>query len=219
VVLKQKYTRNSVSFLEVFPKEVRKQPTIDYILERTLRRPRDVILFINEAFKVASGRVEMTPSLVQTAYRSYSFGRKVSMLEEWNDIYPDLDLHIELLSGLKSRTQVREFSVESYNALALKYIVREDGIDPVTAEVIALANRKGDVPSIYDALPALRKLLECAYVVGAIGFISPPSSSVRWSGNQMDQFSSSSIDLDTIVVIHPMLAEALGVNTTPVHPV
>lgn len=216
--LKAAYTRSAVNFQDVFPKEVRKQSTLDYILERTLRRPRDVILFINETFKVAAGRVEMTPALVQTAYRSYSFGRRISLLEEWNDIYPDLDLHLGFLSGLRTRTVIRDILPDRYNNFALKCMAREGSADPVTIATVAMAARTGHVSNIFDALPSIRLLCECIYNVGAVGFILPPASGIRWAGNQMDQFAASSIDLDATIVIHPMLVEALGINASSTQP-
>lgn len=210
--LKQRYTRQSVSFHDVFPKEVRQKSTFDYMIERTLKRPRDMILFVNECFKEASGRTEMSPSLIQDAYRSYSANRRVSLLEEWHDVYPDLDLHLDMLSGLRARTKVSDISVESINRLTLKYVSRERKLDDVTGHFHALAE-KGDLASVAQTMVAVRPLLSALYKIGAVGFIRPPASSVIFAGSQPGGFPDSAIDLDTTIVIHPMLHAALGINT------
>lgn len=210
--LKQRYTRQSVAFLDVFPREVRQKPTLDYMLERTLRRPRDVILFVNECFKAASGRTEMSPNLIQDAYRTYSANRRVSLLEEWHDVYPDLDLHLDMLAGLRARTAVASIPLASVNHQTLKYVSRDKSHDEVTRAFISLADKQGDSASVAQALGALRPLLSALFKVGAIGFIRPPAGAVIFAGNQPSGFSESAIDLDTTVVIHPMLYAALGVN-------
>ena len=211
--LKHRYTRQSLSFSDVFPKEVRQKSTLDYMLERTLRRPRDVILFVNECFKAASGRTEMSPNLVQEAYRTYSANRRVSLLEEWHDVYPDLDLHLELISGLRARTKVGDLPLAAINHQTLKYVSRDKSKDEITRSFINLADKQGDSASVYQALSALRPLLSALFKVGAIGFIRPPAGAVIFAGNQPSGFSESSIDLEAVIVIHPMLHAALGINT------
>jgi len=215
--LKQKYTRSYVEFHDVFPKEVRQKGTWDYILERSLKRPRDVILFINECFKAASGRVDMTPTLVQDAYKTYSASRKFSLFEEWNDIYPDLNLHLDFFSGFRARTKVMDITTHHFNTFMLRYVGREISKDPVTRAMVELAEGNGDVFNLHDGLSAMRELFESAYKVGALGFIFPPIQNVRWVGNNMDHLSSSAIDLNTILVVHPMLHDTLGINATQGH--
>lgn len=214
VALRNKYTRSHVEFQDIFPREVRQKSTWDYILERTLRRPRDLIIFVNECFKVASGRVDMTPTLVQDAYRNYSAGRKVSLLEEWNDIYPDLSIHLDFLAGFRSRLKIMDISTAHFNQFMFRYIGRDVSVDPITRAMNELAEGHGDIYSLHDALPTIRVLLESLYQVGAIGFVFPPVHNVRWVGNQMDHLSASAIDLATVIVVHPMLHDTLGINAS-----
>ena len=83
--------------------------------------------------------------------------------------------------------------------------------------MVELAEGNGDVFNLHDGLSAMRELFESAYKVGALGFIFPPIQNVRWVGNNMDHLSSSAIDLNTILVVHPMLHDTLGINATQGH--
>lgn len=154
----------------------------------------------------------MTPILVQEAYRSYSTSRRISMLEEWHDVYPDIKDHIDFFAGWKSRTRVSDISCTEINKQLLKYFGREDSKDRVSREMASLAATKGDVASTYESLSGLRPLLMSAFTAGAIGFIFPPANHIIWAGSSLGQVSESGIDLTTIIVIHPMLAHALGTH-------
>ena len=107
-----------------------------------------------------------------------------------------------------------DVSVEHFNRMMLRYVGKDESRDPVTKAMTGIANSKGDIYSLHEALPALRPLFECTYQVGAIGFIFPPVNNVRWVGNQMDNISISAIDLGTTIAIHPMLHDALGINVS-----
>jgi len=98
------------------------------------------------------------------------------------------------------------------NHQTLKYVSREKSKDGITKAFIALADKQGDSASVYQAISALRPLLSALFKIGCIGFIRPPSSSVIFAGNQPSGFPESAIDLESVIVIHPMLHAALGIN-------
>jgi len=63
----------------------------EYILRRTLMRPRDVLAFFNEAFTHASGRHKLTWDMIHAAERSYSSKRLLALRDEWKPSYPGID--------------------------------------------------------------------------------------------------------------------------------
>lgn len=52
-LVKDQYTSTIITHQEILPTKVGRQSGIDYILDRTLMRPRDVIQFFNECIKKA----------------------------------------------------------------------------------------------------------------------------------------------------------------------
>jgi len=45
VLVKNQYTKDRVTYKDVLPEKIGKQPTIEYMVDRTLLRPRDIIQF------------------------------------------------------------------------------------------------------------------------------------------------------------------------------
>ena len=64
---------------------------LDYIIDRTLMRPRDAIAYLNECLTLASGKPKLTWDLIHTAERSYSYKRLLALRDEWKSTFPDID--------------------------------------------------------------------------------------------------------------------------------
>lgn len=64
---------------------------LDYIIDRTLMRPRDAIAYLNECFADASGKQRLTWQIIHAAERSYSYKRLLALRDEWKPTYPDID--------------------------------------------------------------------------------------------------------------------------------
>jgi hypothetical protein len=64
---------------------------LEYILDRTLMRPRDAIAYLNECLALASGKPKLTWDLLHTAERSYSYKRLLALRDEWKATYPGID--------------------------------------------------------------------------------------------------------------------------------
>ena len=87
-VYKRQYTREDVTIKDIFPKAkgaFRHHP-IEYIIERTLFRPRDVLQYVNECFNVALNRERISWDSIHKAEAVYSLKRLRSLKEEWGDI-------------------------------------------------------------------------------------------------------------------------------------
>ena len=63
---------------------------MDYLLKRTLMRPRDVIMFFNACIKKAEGNPQITPQMIKEAEGEYSRQRLRSLADEWSADYPYL---------------------------------------------------------------------------------------------------------------------------------
>lgn len=64
---------------------------LDYILDRTLMRPRDAMAYLNECFTLASGKPRLTWDIVHSAERPYSHKRLLALRDEWKSTYPAID--------------------------------------------------------------------------------------------------------------------------------
>src|ERR1035437_5942711 len=89
-MVRQSYTGQPVTHKDLLPKSVDKQPAIDYVLDRTLMRPRDVILFFNACVRQARDNPVVTVAMLKDAEGEYSRQRLRSLADEWIADYPDL---------------------------------------------------------------------------------------------------------------------------------
>src|SRR6266508_4501487 len=72
---------------------------MDYILERTLLRPRDVIAFLNECLIGAAGKSRLNWKDIAAAEGRYSQNRLLGLRDEWKTNYPGIDLAFNLFRG------------------------------------------------------------------------------------------------------------------------
>jgi hypothetical protein len=59
-LFRKQYSGGDICFDDVFPYSVGNAPPFDYIIDRTLMRPRNVIAFVNECLEAAQGSYEVT---------------------------------------------------------------------------------------------------------------------------------------------------------------
>lgn len=214
-LVKSKYTSKSVGFYDIFTRSVRKLDTLEYIVKRTLKRPRDMILFINDCFEEASGKTEIPPSIVQQAELKYSNGRLDSIAQEWFSTYPQLKTHIEFLKGMKSRFTIREIPVANINDYLLG-LYRFEGKeqDEITAAGLKLAHN-GGVESSGQALAFLRILVPVLYKVGVVGIKRPTQGRVIFSDQPSASALAETVEPEYSIGIHPIMYGALETRIVP----
>jgi hypothetical protein len=72
---------------------------LDHILSRTLMRPRDLIAFLNEALRLASGKSRLAWKDIDSAEGEYSHNRLLALRDEWKQNYPHLEKVFEKFRG------------------------------------------------------------------------------------------------------------------------
>lgn len=76
---------------------------LDYILDRTLLRPRDAIAFANECLALGVGKTRLSWDDIHTAERSYSTNRLLALRDEWKSTYPGIERLLTLFRGCSIR--------------------------------------------------------------------------------------------------------------------
>jgi hypothetical protein len=69
---------------------------LDYVLERTMLRPRDLIMYLNAAIRVAGEPRKLTWEHLTSAELEYSKDRLNALRDEWRDPYLDIDKALEI---------------------------------------------------------------------------------------------------------------------------
>jgi hypothetical protein len=210
-LVRRKYSGGKVSYKDFIRtvnlgKNQRIDP-MDYILERSLMRPRDIIHFFNECIAHANGKSMIDNRTLFEAEGVYSRERFRALLDEWYGIYPYLVLNSELLWKRRPNFRVADLSNESITEVCLKAV---DVQRPIYAEdindMLLVAEDKLS-PEEYR-----RKIMLIFYKVGLVGLRTSGSKGVSWIHQGASSVSGPEIDEETRVYIHTSFHRHFGIN-------
>ena len=142
-LVRRRYTTKEVSCNDILDPDLNCQKTlgtdesaIDYMIERTLDRPRDLISFFNDCIQLSDGRPVIDFEVIIKAEPRYSPARLKALFDEWRGTYPSL----ETISGLlRKRPSLIEFKsisdTDVQDVLTKVYIAPESGISPLDRQI------------------------------------------------------------------------------------
>ena len=94
---------------------------MEWILDRTLLRPRDIIAFVNECIRNSDGQAVVSANIMRDVEGNYSQGRLDALCAEWEIDYPNLRTFVEMIKrkpavfrvGDLSDDELCEFTLEN----------------------------------------------------------------------------------------------------------
>jgi len=209
-VYRRQYTRENVKITDIFPRP-KGGPTgltpIEYIIERTLLRPRDVLQYVNECFRVASDRERVSWGAIQSAESAYSLKRLRSLKEEWGDIYPSFEETVEILRNLPERfthTLIARGNIDS--------VISELSVQNTADPCAVMANRMLNGESRENEV--INEILLCLYNLGVIGFKVSSLTPYKWAFRDSNPATKNEIKRANGIKIHKMLHSALDIRIT-----
>lgn len=210
-LFKDQYTNRSASFDDLFTSKVGTQEAFDYILDRSLYRPRDVITFLNECLEQASGSNSVSQKMIRNAEGAYSKRRLRSVADEWREAYGDLEDAINVLRELDVRFYVRDVSDRILENLCVNILAGDRGSDHGT-----FSRECSLVYSTTTSFQQLRRVwLETMYVIGAIGVKMRRGSPYEWSYRNEPLLDYAGLNEESSFALHPMLFRALNKRGDP----
>ena len=210
VIFKDQYTKKTVRFDDIFTSNIGDVSPLDYMLSRSLYRPRDIISFVNQCFEEAEpGSSSISARIVRQAEAEYSNRRFTAISDEWREAYGDLEIALESLRELPVRFKLTDLSDAFFENMCVQ-LVAGDG--STSGRFVAICNgvSRNDDPS-YAHLR--RTFIEIMYVVGAIGVKRGAGSKFEWSYKDQPVLNYSVVDGETTFAIHPMLHRKLNLRS------
>ena len=207
-VFKNKYTNSSIDISDIFPKSRGDQTPYDYMIERTMLRPRDLIAFANECFIAAANRPRVSWQAIFDAEQNYSRKRKNALIDEWISTFPSVRAILDILRALPetfSRSSITEDSVES---LVIQLSSIEDG-----DEIVDMCKRMLEPKSSVTNAQVLSSALQVLYHMGVIGVKFSSESPYLWSIHDQPHISSGEAKRIISIKVHKMLWKALEIRT------
>lgn len=209
-VYKKQYTKENVKISDVFPSikgGVKGKQPMEYIIERTLYRPRDVLQYVNECFKIALDRERISWDSIHKAEAIYSGKRLRSLKEEWGDIYPSFEETIEIL-----REMPEKFTRTTIPKGNINEVISELSVQGTTDPCALLSSKM--LNSEIKESEVINEILLCLYNLGVLGFKISSLTPYKWSFRDSSPVSKSELKRASGVKIHKMLHSSLDIRIT-----
>lgn len=208
-VFKRKYTSSSIGLNDVFPKVRGGQSPYEYMIERTMLRPRDLIAFANECFSSAANRSRVSWQAIYDAEQQYSRKRKNALIDEWVGSFPSVRAALDLLRGMPET-----FSRSSVTDPAVDTLVLQLSSSTSTDELTDLCRRMCEPKAPVTHAQILSSALQVLYHVGAVGLKFSSESPYIWSMTDQAYISTSEAKRAISIKVHKMLWRALEIKTS-----
>ena len=192
----------------LLPKKRSNRPSgIDYLLDRTLNRPRDLIDFLNHASQLAVGKSRFSWDILQEAEQPYSNRRLTALFDEWYENYAGLDLVAsKMLRGRRSR-----FPKSDWDDEALLDLFTDNSVN----DRLWLRNQYDVFNAMYqeDGANAVHHytslFTSVMFEVGLIGIKNLPGESDLYASAYLPVLLPEEVSHQSEVIIRPMFYAAL----------
>jgi hypothetical protein len=210
-LVQQTYTKRSVSYADILPAKIGKNVGgTDYLLDRTLMRPRDLIEFFNSILEHAAGKPVLTKEMIFEGEGLYSKNRMRSLQDEWQSDYPSLIDCLTLLKQRPSSFKLGSYSREEIEEFCLNLSISGRVVSGSSDLLATQARAVVDGLVTWDAF--LCTTMHVFYITGVVGLKTDAFEAYQWSGQGPSTIVADTIGLQTSVSIHPMFYRVLGVK-------
>jgi hypothetical protein len=217
-LLQSRYSkRTPLTHSDILPKTINGVPSIDYILNRTLMRPRDVIEFFNSCIGHATDTAQITEEMVMEAEYNYSRARLDSVYYEWIAEYPALKEWVKYLrrkntSFFVGSVSPQEIKNDCDDYVLLHSLDKRDGL--INDRLYQLANQVAELKLSPERFR--NHLVHIFYTVGLLGLQVGSSSTPTWCYDVNRKIMVDDIDPQMMVTIHPCFQSALNTQISEI---
>ncbi|ELY4573433.1 DNA repair protein [Cronobacter turicensis] len=188
-LVKNKYQGSRViTMKDIFNFDVDGTQADEYILDRTMLRPRDAISFVNYCLKECDGVIEINQDIVLMAEEKFFSSRKRALVSEWVTIYKNISEYIDSLSILNKN----EFSLES---------ISEEDKNTILTYIFDRVSSEDENELHSKIVMNFDELMKVWFIVGVIG-IKRTETLIIYSS--YDKPDLDITDMNRNFIIHPL---------------
>jgi hypothetical protein len=204
-LVRRRYTKQKVGYKDVLPRNIDGKPTLDYMIERTLRRPRELIEFFNQCIIEAEDKPQINKKMLKSAEFTYSKNRLRSLQDEWGADFPNLIDFSVILKEMPFRFRFEDINIKLLEEFCLNFSSSHvPGVDELSRKAREVAEGK------LESIEFLRYLLYIFYRTGIIGLKTETYEKFQWQYNGPPIIPSSTISNKSHISIHPMFWRIFG---------
>ena len=192
-----KYKKNTkITFSDIFSFNINDINATDYIISRTMMRPRDVISFVNHCIFQADNETIITEHDVLEAEKIFKQERYKALEHEWVNIYGKIDTYFKIIYKLG-------------NSFNFNDIINSDNFSDI--EVIAYSNdslaeriynRNVDDNSLKEEF--VKDLINILFTIGLIGIKDDNTNQINYSTPYRATLSELDFSENLNFEIHPL---------------
>lgn len=182
---------------------------IDYIVERTLLRPRELIDFLNKCFEASQGKQQVTKQAIKQVEPQYSNALLDSVSDEWREEFPDLREISRLLENRESPFAISSIDESIISDFTTDYYAAciDGTVNPATSKLLS-EYRDGRIKEIHVSSYLVRIL----YRAGIVGIKPGSKSGVEWATINQPIFVQKLIRPEARIYVHLAFHRALGIE-------
>ena len=196
---------------DYLPKQIDKNENPEqYIVDRTLYRPRDIISFFNDIIMEADGTSRITSQNIKDAEFKYSESRLDALSYEWFTDFPFFLQAVELLRGKRSTFSIFEISRDKCDEFCLSLLIENVKADYKIGKIYKIAKEYCEQKIDYDTF--IFEYLRIMYEIGMIGLKLHKSAKVIYAFEYDRNIRKAEFSKETRILIHKAFWRALDIK-------
>ena len=210
LLMREVYTNTPPTVRTILPAVTKKHGNpIQYMLNRTLERPRDIIDFFNKCIKRSNGKTKFTWEIIKKSEVDYSVSRLRALDDEWLENHGNLGVIYNFL-----RNGPHSFTVSEIHDKALSYFV-----DIISNEEVKEMNDKWQLRfskfgEDFKPIPLLKEICAVLHNVGLLGWKENAEQPISYVNESLRELDSEDINKDyPKFYIHPTFYRALNIKS------
>jgi hypothetical protein len=204
----QLITNKELNLHNVFEKQPNGKTGIEYIIERTFLRPRDIISYFNKIIEASSQRSHFNMNIIKQAEVKYSIERLQALEDEWSENYGEISKVLTFLRGMHNGFRI--------------YNIKEDPFAEILFDVDFVNAFKGDLynacikwrnakSDISNFRLFLSEVLYILYRIGIIGIKRTSDLPVEFYYSELHPTTKSDFNNDIKIYVHKSLYSVLKI--------
>lgn len=181
----------------------------EYIFNRSLDRPRDIIDFFNKAAKESELSNSISWKSLYAAEEAYSLGRLRSLIDEWQANCPGIELLANILRGGPTHFPSTWFSEDDITRIFSDPKLPNDGWLSKCQQKFMDTYSKNKTAAVSNCR---KELLKIMYEIGLIGIRALTDGSVEYAHKGKILLTDTDLEEEVEIVVHPAYHKTLGLK-------
>jgi hypothetical protein len=204
----QHVTNKELSLDSIFGKQSREKSGLDYVIERTYMRPRDIISYFNKIIEASSQKSHFDMHVIKHAESKYSVERLQALEDEWSENFGEISKILNFLRGMHNGFNIYNIKDDAFAEI----MVESEYINSFKGDLYIACNKwrnsKSDLSNFRIFLAELFNIL---YRIGIIGIKRRPDLPIEFYYTEIHPTTPSDFDNNIRIYVHKALYSVLKI--------